>query len=73
VTTGQQRLLVDRARSLPAAVLDGRFIIRENTGRSDPPWVTTNLDYSQPRPLLMVDRNVTILGFDVAWQANSAH
>jgi hypothetical protein len=54
-------------------VLDNRFIIEENTGRRDPPWVTTNLDYSQPEPLLLVDRRVTILGFDIARRANSIH
>jgi hypothetical protein len=73
VTTGQQHLLVDGARVFPEAVLDSRFIIRENTGRSDPPWVTTNLDYSQPEPLLLVDRHVTILGFDIARRANPTH
>jgi dipeptidyl aminopeptidase/acylaminoacyl peptidase len=72
VTTGQQRLLVDGARIFPTAVLDSRFIIRENTGRSHSPWVTTNLDYSQPEPLLIVEPTVTILGFDIARRANSA-
>lgn len=73
VTTGQQRLLVDGARDFPTAVLDGRFITQTNTGRSNPPWETTNLDYSQPEPLLTVEPNVTIRGFDIARQANWAH
>jgi hypothetical protein len=66
VTTGQQHLLVEDARNFPWAVVDNRFILRENTGRPDPPWVTANLDYSQPEPLLTVGRPVTIFGFDIA-------
>ncbi|MEJ3749053.1 hypothetical protein WEI85_38035 [Actinomycetes bacterium KLBMP 9797] len=73
VTTGQQHLLLDGAHNFPTAVLDSRFIIQENTGRSNPPWVTTNLDHSQPEPLLTVEPTVTILGLEIARRANSTH
>lgn len=70
VTTGQQHLLVEDARNFPWAVLDNRFILQENTDRLDPPWVSTNLDYSQPEPLLTVGRHITIFGLDIAHRTN---